>query len=115
MTQTMADTAATEPTAEQTAALMARVRRMMMIAALTTALGMSAILIVIGYRIYRGEGAVTPTELIEMLPKGARIVATSVAGDRLVVTVEAAGVLEIRTFDARTLKATGRLKFANER
>jgi hypothetical protein len=111
----MTEPATAEPTAEQTAALMARVRRMMMIAALTTALGMSAILIVIGYRIYRGEGSAAPTDLTEMLPKGARIVSTSVAGDRLVVTVEATGALEIRTFDARTLKPTGRLKFANER
>jgi hypothetical protein len=112
----MTEPAATEPSPEQTALLMARVRRMMMIAALTTALGMAAILIVIGYRIYRGEGATTaPTDLTEILPKGARIVSTSVAGDRLVVTVDAAGTLEIRTFDARTLKPTGRLKFANER
>jgi hypothetical protein len=110
----MTEPATTEPTAEQTAALMARVRKMMLIAALTTALGMSAILIVIGYRIYRSEGATAPTDLTEMLPKGARIVSTSVAGDRLVVTVETAGAIEIRTFDARTLKATGRLKFANE-
>jgi hypothetical protein len=108
--------ATTEPTAEQTAALMARVRRTMLIAALTTALGMSAILIVIGYRLYRGEaGSSAPSDLTEILPKGARIVSTSVAGDRLVVTVEAGGALEIRTFDARTLRATGRLKFANER
>ena len=111
----MTEPAATEPTAEQTAALMARVRRMMLIAALTTALGMSAILIVIGYRIYRGDGNVAPTDLTEILPRGARIISTSVAGDRLVVTVEAGGAVEICTFDARTLKATGRLKFANER
>jgi hypothetical protein len=112
----MAEPVATEPTPEQTAALMARVRRMMLIAALTTALGMSAILVVVGYRLYRGEGvAAAPTDLTEMLPRGARIVSTSVAGDRLVVTVEASGTLEIRTFDARTLRPTGRLKFANER
>lgn len=112
----MTDPVATEPSPEQTAALMARVRRMMMIAALTTALGMSAILIVIGYRLYRGEGSnPAPTDLTEILPKGARIISTSVAGDRLVVTVEAGGTLELRTFDARTLRATGRLKFANER
>jgi hypothetical protein len=111
----MTEPAATEPTAEQTAALMARVRKMMLIAALTTALGMSAILIVIGFRIYRGDGNAAPTDFTEMLPKGARIVSTSVAGDRLVVTVDAGGVLEIRTFDARTLKPAGRLKFANER
>ena len=111
----MTDPAMTEPTAEQTAALVQRVRRMMIIAGLTTALGMSAILIVIGFRIWRGEGASnTPTDLTEMLPKGARITSTAIAGDRLVVTIEAGGALEIRTFDARTLKAAGRLKFANQ-
>src|SRR5262245_44653901 len=111
----MTEPAAAEPTAEQTAALMARVRKMMLIAALTTALGMSAILTVIGYRIYRGDSNAAPTDLTETLPKGARIVSTAVAGDRLVVTLDAGGALEIRTFDVRTLKATGRLRFANER
>jgi hypothetical protein len=106
--------AATEMTPEQTAAMMARVRRMMMIAGLTTAFGMAAILIVIGYRVSRSEGTVAPTDLTEMLPKGARIVSTAVANERLVVTVDAGGALEIRTFDARTLKPTGRLKFANQ-
>ncbi|ETR76983.1 hypothetical protein X566_04590 [Afipia sp. P52-10] len=110
----MTEPAATEMTPEQTAAMMARIRRMMLIAALTTGLGMAAILVVIGYRISRSEGTAAPTDLTEMLPKGARIVSTSVANDRLVVTVEAGGVLEIRTFDARTLKPTGRLKFANQ-
>jgi hypothetical protein len=111
----MTDPAVTEPSAEQTAALVQRVRKMMIIAGLTTALGMSAILIVIGYRIWRGDSAsTTPTDLTEMLPKGARVTSTSVAGDRLVVTIEAGGAVEIRTFDARTLKATGRLKFANQ-
>lgn len=110
----MTDTATTDPSPEQTAALVQRVRRMMIIAGLTTALGMSAILIVIGYRIWRGEGATSPADLTEMLPKGARITSTSVAGDRVVVTIEAGGGLEIRTFDARTLKAAGRLKFATQ-
>jgi hypothetical protein len=30
------------------------------------------------------------------------------------VTVDIGGVTEIRTYDAKTLKAVGRLKFANE-
>jgi hypothetical protein len=30
------------------------------------------------------------------------------------VTVEVNGILEIRTFDLRTLKQTGRLRFATE-
>jgi hypothetical protein len=49
-----------------------------------------------------------------VLPKGARILSTAVAGDRLVVTLDIGGTTEIRTFDARTLKPAGRLKFANE-
>ena len=49
-----------------------------------------------------------------LLPKGARIVATAVAEDRIVVTVEVGGAVEIRTFDLKTLKPAGRLRFAIE-
>ena len=109
----MTEIVAPEPTQEQ-AALLARVRRMMLIAALTTALAVAAVLIAIGYRLSRTEGSAAATDITLMLPKGARIVATAVAGDRLVVTLDAGGVTEIRTFDAHTLKPAGRLKFANE-
>jgi hypothetical protein len=109
----MTETIAPEPTQEQ-AALFARVRRLMLIAGLTTALAVAAVLIAIGYRLFRTEGSAVNTDTTAVLPKGARIVSTGVAGDRLVVTLEVGGVTEIRTFDAHTLKATGRLKFANE-
>jgi flagellar biogenesis protein FliO len=111
----MTDTVAPEPTPEQ-AALFARVRRMMMIAGLTSALAVVVVLIAVGYRLYHGEGSTTAasTDITATLPKGARIVATGVAGDRLVVTLDIGGVTEIRTFDAKTLKPAGKLKFANE-
>jgi hypothetical protein len=110
----MTDTVAPEPTPEQ-AALFARVRRMMMIAGLTTALAIAAVLIAIGYRLFRAEGStVSVADVIATVPKGARIVSTGVAGDRLVITLDIAGATEIRTFDAKTLKPAGRLKFANE-
>jgi hypothetical protein len=109
----MTETAVPEPTSEQ-AALFARVRRMMLIAGLTTALAVAAVLVAIGYRLFRSEGSVVATDITATLPKGARIVATGVAGDRLVVTLEIGGATEIRTFDAHTLKPAGRLKFANE-
>ena len=111
----MTDTVAPEPTPEQ-AALFARVRRMMLIAGLTSALAVAVVLIAVGYRLYRGEGspAASATDIIAMLPKGARIVSTAVAGERLVLTLDIAGVTEIRTFDARTLKPAGKLKFVNE-
>jgi len=102
-----------EPTPEQ-AALFARVRRLMLIAGLTTALAVAAVLIAIGYRLFRSEGSVVATDSTSMLPKGARIVSTGIAGDRLVVTLDVGGVTEIRTFDAKTLKPAGKLKFVNE-
>jgi hypothetical protein len=111
----MTDTVAPEPTPEQ-AALMARVRRMMLIAGLTSALAVAVVLIAVGYRLYRGEGspAAANTDIIATVPKGARIVSTAVAGERLVLTLDIAGVTEIRTFDARTLKPAGKLKFVSE-
>jgi hypothetical protein len=110
----MTETAIPEPTPEQ-AALFARVRRMMLIAGLTTGLAIAAVLIAVGYRLFRSEGsAPAAADITATLPKGARIVATAVAGDRLVVTLDIGGMTEIRTFDAHTLKPAGRLKFASE-
>ena len=111
----MTETVAPEPTPEQ-AALFARVRRMMLIAGLTSALAVVVVLIAVGYRLYRGEGSTTAaaTDITAALPKGARITATAVAGDRLLLTLDIGGVTEIRSFDARTLKPAGRLKFVSE-
>ncbi|MBB5049059.1 hypothetical protein HNR60_003831 [Rhodopseudomonas rhenobacensis] len=109
----MTETVAPEPTPEQ-AALFARVRRLMLIAGLTTALAVAAVLVAIGYRLFRAEGSVAVTDTTATLPKGARVVSTAVAGDRLLVTLDIAGAIEIRSFDARTLKPAGRLSFASE-
>ena len=109
----MTDTALPEPTPEQ-AKLFARVRRMMLVAGLTTALAMSAVLIAIGYRLFHEEGSPATTDITAVLPKGAKIVATAVAGDRLVVTLDVGGMTEIHTFDAHTLKPAGRLRFSSE-
>jgi len=112
---TTSDTAVPEPTPEQ-AALFARVRRMMLIAGLTTALAVCAVLIAVGYRLFKSEGRAAGSvgDVIATLPKGAKIVSTGLAGDLLVVTLDIGGVTEIRTFDAQTLKPAGKLKFANE-
>jgi hypothetical protein len=109
----MTETAVPEPTPEQ-AALFVRVRRMMLIAGLTTALAIAAVLVAIGYRLFRSEGSTATTDSTTTLPKGARIVSTAVAGDRLVVTLDIGGATEIRTFDAHTLKPAGKLKFVSE-
>jgi hypothetical protein len=97
------------------AALIARVRRMMLIAGLTTAIAVGAVLIAIGYRLSRSGGSAPATaDITAVLPKGARVASTAVAGEQLVVTLDIGGATEIRTFDARTLKPVGRLKFVTE-
>src|SRR6201991_4589551 len=112
---TMTETVVPEPTPEQ-AALFARVRRMMLIAGATTAVAVAAVLFAVGYRLYRSEPSVTTaaSDVTAALPKGAKIVSTAVAGDRLVVTLDIAGATEIRTFDVRTLKPAGKLRFVRE-
>ena len=87
---------------------------MMLIAGLTTAIGVGALLVAIGYRLFRTDGSVQITDVTATLPKGARIVSTASAGERLAVTVEIGGTTEIRTYDAKTLKPVGRLRFAHE-
>jgi hypothetical protein len=109
----MSETVAPDPTPEQ-AALIARVRRMMLIAGLTTAIGVGALLVAIGYRLFRTDGSVQVTDVTAMLPKGARVVSIATAGDRLAVTIDIGGATEIRTYDAKTLKPVARLKFAVE-
>jgi hypothetical protein len=109
----MSDAAIPEPTPEQ-AALFARVRRLMLIAGLTTGVAIAAVMVAIGYRLFKAEGSVNTAEITAVLPKAAKIVSTSVAGDRVVVTLDIGGATEIRTFDAHTLKAVGRLRFVNE-
>jgi hypothetical protein len=104
-----------EPPLDPAAArVVARIRWMMAISGLTTLVAVVAVLGVIGYRLFRDAGSGPAVELTAMLPKGARIASTAVAEDRIVVTVEAGGGIEIRTFDAKSLRQTGRLRFATE-
>jgi len=98
--------------------MVARVRALMLIAGLTTALAIMAVLGVIGYRLFTLQGsappASAPPDVTALLPKGARIVSTAAANDRIVVTIEISGRTEIRTFDLRSLKPAGRLQLHPE-
>jgi hypothetical protein len=113
---TGADAPANQADAAATAGLAARVRLMMLISGLTTLIAIAAVIGVIGYRIYHSGGSAggPVAEGIVTLPKTARVMATAVAGDRIVVTLDIGGATEIRTFDAKTLKEAGRLRFATE-
>jgi len=98
------------------AGMVARARWLMIISGLTTLLAIAAVVGVIGYRVFRagGSGAAATAEGIIVLPKGVRMIASTVADDRIVVTLDIAGTTEIRTFDVKTLKETGRIRFATE-
>jgi hypothetical protein len=97
------------------ARMVAKVRGLMLIAGLTTMVAIAAVLGVIGYRVFTLQGSGTtspgmPADVLAALPKGARVVSTTAAGDRIVVTVEIGGQVEIRTFDLHNLKPVGRLR-----
>lgn len=104
-----------KPLDPEAARIVSRIRWMMAISALTTLLAVIAVLGVVSYRLFRSDGSVTTsTDATALLPKGARIVSTAVAEDRIVATVEVNGAIELRTFDLRSLKQTGRLRFVTE-
>src|SRR5437763_5716801 len=110
-----------DPASPGAARMFARVRLMMAIAGATTLIAVAAVLGVIGYRLFRAEGSApavsettAPEDITALLPKGARLIATAAAGDRIAVTIEVGGATEIRTFDVKTLKPVGRLRFATE-
>jgi hypothetical protein len=96
------------------AQFLARMHRLMRLSALAMVLGIGVVAAVIGYRVFRGEGRPGMADTTALLPKGARVISTAVAGDRIVVTVEIGSAVEIRTFDAHTLRPEGRLRFAVE-
>jgi hypothetical protein len=95
------------------ARIVAKVRWLMLIAGATTLIAIAAVIGVIGYRVFKAEGS-APADVTALLPKGARVVSAAVAEDRIAVTLDVGGAIEIRTFDAKTLKPTGRLRFATE-
>src|SRR5215218_1072085 len=104
----MSDPSAEEdrPLDPAAARIVARVRWLMVVSGLTTMVAVAAVIGVIGYRVFRADGSVTSTDVTALLPKGARVIATAVAEDRVVVTVETGGAVELRSFDLRSFKQT---------
>jgi hypothetical protein len=94
------------------ARIVARMRWLMLISGFATVLGIFVVFGVIGYRVFRSDSTVR--DVTAALPKGARIVQTAVAGDLVVVTLDIAGVTEVRSFDAKTMRQVARLRFVQE-
>src|SRR5262249_14981948 len=112
---------------EDTAHTLGNIRRLMLVSNLFMVVAIGAVLTVVGYRLYRTKPAPPapppppvaapapakiPLDMTLTLPRGARILQTAVAGERLVITLEIDGATEIRTFDIKTLQPTGRMSFA---
>ena len=110
----MSDPDDEKPLDPAAARIVSRIRWMMVISAVTTLFAIVAVLGVVSYRLLRSEGSAPAADVTAMLPKGARIVSTAVADDRIAVTIDVNGAIEVRTFDLRSLKPAGRLRFATE-
>ena len=114
-----------EPKRDADAAdVIAKVRKLMLVSMAVTLIAVGAVFGFIGYRIFKGEGtsaktadklpevAAIPADMTLALPRGARVIQSGVAGDRLVITLETDGKIEVRTFDVNTLQPAGRLNFS---
>ena len=114
MTQVSNNTVAGNPPIADSGALVARARLIMIISALTTLIAIAAVVSVIGYRIFNSGGGAISADGIITLPKGARLISTVASGGRVAVLIDIGGASELRTFDIKTMKQTGRLQFATE-
>jgi hypothetical protein len=104
--------------------VIAKVRKLMLVSMAVTVIAVGAVFGFIGYRMFKGEGTTAktadklpeasaiPADMTLALPRGARVVQSAVAGDRLVITLETDGKIEVRTFDVNTLQPAGRLNFS---
>ncbi len=91
------------------ARVVARVRRLMFGSLVVMAAGFLAVFGVIAYRLYAGAERVRPPiEETLNLARGARVMSTAAAGDRLVVTIENGGIVEVLIYDIETLQPKGR-------
>ena len=102
-----------KPLDPEAARAVAQVRRLMIIATATTFIAVAVVLGVIGYRVFHLEGRAPQAAALDVaavLPAGAKVVSTAIGEGRIVLTVEIAGVIELRTFDLNTLKPLGSLR-----
>jgi hypothetical protein len=101
-----------------------RIRKLMMISGLTLGLGIFAVFMAILYRIFTYGGAATPVPVVEGaaiptvtqaalgLAPDARLVSTSLDGDRIALTFEDGGGSTIVIFDTGRMTMVSRLRVA---
>jgi hypothetical protein len=106
------------------AGVIAKVRKLMLVSMAVTVIAVGSVFGFIGYRIFKGEGTTAktadklpdasaiPTDITLSLPRGAKVIQSAVAADRLVITLDIDGKIEVRTFDVNTLQPAGRINFS---
>jgi hypothetical protein len=106
------------------AGVIAKVRKLMLISMAVTVIAVGSVFGFIGYRVFKGEGTTAktadklpdasaiPTDITLSLPRGAKVIQSAVAADRLVITLDIDGKIEVRTFDVNTLQPAGRINFS---
>jgi hypothetical protein len=93
------------------ARIVAKVRRLMLIASLTTFIAVAVVIGVIGYRVFRSEGRVQQISAVSpTLPAGAKVLSSAIGEGRLVLTVDINGAIELLSFDLNTLTPLGRTR-----
>ncbi|MBS0245194.1 MAG: hypothetical protein JSR61_01140 [Proteobacteria bacterium] len=107
------------------AAAIAKVRRLMLIASVTTVVAIGAVFGAIGYKVFKAgdspaDGTATGTpgtvvEVTDTLPASAKVISTAVGDAQIVVTIDVGGATELRTYDPDTLKPLGRLRLNPQR
>jgi len=102
-----------KPLDPEAARVVAKVRRLMMIATMTTFIAVAAVIAVIGYRVFKGEERVQVLQSVSAtLPAGTKVLSSTIGEGRVVLTVEVNGAIELLSFDLNTLKPVGRVRLA---
>jgi hypothetical protein len=97
-----------ELTSEQ-AQLIARVRRLMAIPLLVMVAGFLTVFGVIAYRLYfKTPAAIKTVDKVLNLPRGARVLSTTVNEGKIVVTVDTGGTTEVLLYDLESMQPRGR-------
>jgi hypothetical protein len=102
-----------KPLDPEAARVVAKVRRLMMIATMTTFIAVAAVIAVIGYRVFKGEERVQVLQSVSAtLPAGTKVLSSAIGEGRVVLTVEVNSAIELLSFDLNTLKPVGRVRLA---
>lgn len=94
----------------EAAKLAGRIRRLMLISGVTTAIAIGAVFTVIGYRVFKAEGSAPMGDVAAALPAGARVLSTAIGEGRIALTIDTGRGIEVHMFDLKTLKPVGTLK-----